>query len=441
MVKRSSGPVDKRSIAIPLFFSLLCLCLQTASGGLRSSRSEFGLGADYASQAFRTDSYDTLNQEWLEEDTLDMETEVRGSWDFSLEAGGTGRGFELENSLDLSTGSMRDRLDLEFEQELVPALKLCAGNRFDARHYHGLLPGLADTEYLKDYLNNRAELELRLKPANRTELRVSEQTEVRRFSEPDSFDYDYLLNLVRLEARQDIGLGTGLDAEYSWQRRWADQDAGRSFHEHGLWARFDRFAVSGMRLSLQNELRRRVYQAAEYSYWEEAAGVALGRDLSWSFSLELEDDARWTWYDSATDVYADVFENSVRLSGKYNLSTGFSVELGPRFDFGVGLEGPGDEDFREISVRAGLDLFRADRLWLSLEDRPGRRVYLYADSSYQSAYWFNELDLLLNWTLVSTRDGILELGGMASIVPEWHVDVSDNTSIGFFSLEMRYRVR
>ena len=405
-----------------------------------SLSNSFGLGVDYSSQAYRTGIYDTLHWEWLERDTLDLQTEAGSFWGLKLGVAGGKTSLDADNNLRISTGSVRERLGLELGHNLARSLKLSGKNDLEMRYYHRLLPQLADTSYTRNYLNNTGELGLSFEPDDLTRLGVSDGVELQRYAQPDSFSYDYLLNRLRFSAGREIGLLTNLDAGYSWQRRWSAAVPDRNYYEHSAEAGLDQYLESGLHVGFDDDLRRRRYPQAEHSFWEEHATITLGQDLS-SLGYEIEVEPRWTWYDSATEVYANLCENTVKLAGKFQPRPEFSIRVGPQLDRGSGLSGPSDQEYREVSLPANLDLFQTDRFWLSFEERPGRRSYPHADSAYHSAYWFNELNLMLNWTLLSSAGGALQLEGMANITPEWHVDRSDNTSLGMYSIEFRYGPR
>ncbi len=415
----------------------MSLVLVATIVGTLSFGSEFGLGADYSSQAYKTGNYDTLNWEWEEEDTLDIETEGRGFWVLDMNLSSARTTLDATNTLNLSTRSVRDQLSLRFEQQLSPAVELKASNDAEFRLYHGLFPKLADTAYTKDYLNNVARLEVRLDATENLYVNISDGVELFKYARPDSFSYDYLINRVSVDACQELGLLTSLDAEYGWSHRRAWVQDGRNYNEHNLRAGIDHYFESGFCLAGANDLTRRQYPGAEYSFWEENFTLSAGHDFT-GLSLELEEDGRWTWYDSTTEVYTDLFENSIQLTAEVQPRSEMFIRFGPQYSIGLSLARSHDDDFREWSLVFGLDFFRLDRFWVSLEDRVGRRNYPYADSTFQSSYAFNELSLFLNWTVLSGSAGDLELEGMVSIAPEWHADKSENFTFGVYSLELKY---
>jgi len=66
----------------------------------------------------------------------------------------------------------------------------------------------------------------------------------------------------------------------------------RDYAEDGLDA--------GPSLGLEQSVVWRGCASEGCSYWEEAPALRFGFELSPAFDVDLEDEARWTWYDSPT---------------------------------------------------------------------------------------------------------------------------------------------
>jgi hypothetical protein len=397
---------------------------------------EVGLAGDYTNQTYGIVNPDTINPE--EQDTLDIETEGKGFWNFDLNLEGAGTRFAAGNDLNLSTRSVREALNLSLEQALSPAFNFEAFNDAELRYYHHALPQLADTGFQKDYWSNISSLALNFAPASALTISASDQVQLFHYPEPDSYNYDYLLNRSRLGLRQELGGISALDLEYDWSRRWAATADDQDYAEHSLDADIDWYFDNGPHIELENAVSRRSYADKSRSYWDEGPGLLLDVDVSPAVNLSLDDDARWTWYDSATSVYTDMFENSLKLAFEWRATSDLTFRTGPQYDAGRSLPAATSDDYREASAFAGIDYMRADRLWFSVEDRLGRRRYPLADSSFQSNYTFNEFNLMVNWTIIKTSRGGLSLDGMVSISPEWHSDQTSNLATRIYIIELKY---
>ncbi|HDQ99796.1 MAG TPA: hypothetical protein ENN51_05890 [candidate division WOR-3 bacterium] len=414
----------------------LALCVVLL--GTVSFRTEIGVGADYTTQRYTVGIYDTLNWDWREEDTLNIETEGRTGLTLRLGVEGPGRRFDAVNAAGFSTRSARNALGLWYEQELGPALSLRAGNDAELRHYHAWFPALADTLYGgRDYWSNNSRLELRYRPTERLRLNATEAVEFLRYAEPDSYHYNYHLNRARLTGWWEAGLFTTVGFGTGWTRRWSPQDRSRDYDDIHGQAGLEHIFEAGFRAGLDNELRRRAYRGAGFSYWEDALTLSAGASAG-AFEIELENEANWLMYDTVSPVYPSLFENGLRLSFDLPLADGVRFRAGPGLDIGVGIHERGDEDYRELSLRAALDIFGTDRLWLSLEDRVGLRRYPYADTTWQTDYAFNELSLFGSWTALRGRAGELRVEAMASVSPEWHARATDNFALAIYSLDLKY---
>ncbi len=413
----------------------LALLLVLCAGAVRAAVSNsFSLGADYSSQRYSVFAEDSAWYE-VEKDTLATDTEARGTWTFDYRRGGDGADLGIGNRLSLSTASIYDNLSFQASRRLGPRLELAGSNDAALRLYHRFLPG-ADTAYRRDYFDNAARLELRFRPAEPTRLAMFARADLGLFPRPDSFSYNYVTGRVGASLRQELGLLSAAEAGVELARRFTRPD--QRYDEISADAGIDGCIGAGPRAALSASAARRRYADPGRSYLEAGPTLDLEFDVSDAFSVSLEDEARATWYDSAAGVYTDFFENSARLELEYRVGADIGLRLVPRFDFGRGLAGPGDEDYREPSLGAGLDLARTDRLWLSAEDRVGVRRFPNADTLFAGNYAFNELSLMLDWTILRSAGTRLALSASATVSPEWHAVDTDDFLSRVFSLELRW---
>lgn len=392
--------------------------------------TEFGLGGDYSSQRYWPSVYDTLEPE--AGDTIDVETESRAFLTLGLDIGPW---FAARNYAGFSTRSVRDRLELSLRGDPLPWFGLQATSETELKRYHGLL-GDDDTLYRTDHLANSERVGIDIRPRPGLCFSAWDRLQIYHYPEPDSYTYDYLLNETGLEVRRQLGMLSELEAGYTLARRNAGE---QSYTGHEIEAGLDLYLDAGPQIRLAGRFDRRAHAARQWSHRELGPEISLRSDLGDRLAIDIADEGSWTLYDSLTTVNRNSFTNTVQLDIEARLGTDLTLRAGPRHELGLGLPKPNDDDYRELAIAAGLDLMLAGRLWLSLEDRLGRRRYPLADSSLQSDYAFNEVNLFVNWTIFSGRAGAMSLDGMAGISPEWHARTTDNFSTRIYTLEIKYR--
>jgi len=398
---------------------------------------EFGVAGDYTNQSYGIIDPDTFTdpEVW---DTLDIETEAGGFWNLGLDIDRGGTHLVAANDLNVSTRSVREALALSLGQNVTSNLGLRFRNDAELRYYHNALPQLADTGFQKDYWSNTSGLELGFDVGPGPTISASDEIQFFCYPRPDSYNYDYLLNRAKVGLWQELDGISSLSLDYDWSRRWAAVADDQDYVEHGLGADLDLYFDFGPRLGLSNSAARRRYASAGRSYWEENPCVRVGVDLSSRVELSLDDEARWTWYDSPNEVYSNLFENRLELGAELRATPELGFRAGPQYALGRSLPNPTADDYREVSVSVEVDYMRLDRLWCSVGDRLGLRRYPLADSSFLSNYVFNEFSLMLNWTILKTVGGGLFLSGLVSISPEWHRDKSSDLTTRIFTLELKY---
>jgi hypothetical protein len=429
-------PSTKLKPGIARMLSGICYLLSVALlpvFGSVSLRPDLTLGADYTNQRYTTYRLDTTTAQY---DTAMLETEARSALGLKFDLLDKGTRLDAVNRLTVSTRSFRDLLDIDFSQDFGSALQLQAGYGTDFRYYHSAFPALSDTAFRHSYWNHDARLALKLVPSGRCDVALSDAIDFQHYPQPDSLYYDYLVNRARLAASVELAELASLSADYTWARRhsWPPGTDSLSFQEHELELASDNYFDARWQLNLSNNLARRAYPARLRSYWEEAPGLSVGLNISERFGLELNNQTRIMWYDTVTTLYYHQAQNTLKLKGEYRPGSEWTVSLTPQIEVIRGLAGIQPDDYRETSVALEADFFRPGVLNATLEDRLGRRQYLAGDSSYQSDYRFNEVNLNLNWTVFRT----VTLSALASVMPEWHTVATDNATLANFSLELKY---
>lgn len=407
------------------------LVLLLVAVGVAGIRNEFGFGADYSNQRYSTYTSDTLAA-----DTTDIETEAKTSWRFVLQPDRAG--FTASNTAILSTRSLRDALTLRLERPLTERLMMQTGLDADGRWYHDLFPDLTDTLWRKTHVNGMADAGLSYFVTNALRLAASDRLEALLYQEPDSFSYNYVLNRVHAGLSIAVGLLGSFDANWHWSQRNAIGVDSQDYDDHSLRLSFDDYLGDKWQVRVDNDVARRRYLALERSNWSGSPSIDIRLDPGPAFGLSLEDDARWTLPDSATSVYPRQLENRLRPGVEWRPLAELSLRLGLQWERVRTLPEAAPEDYHDLSIPIGVDLLRAGRLWVSLEERFGWRRHDSPDSAYRSNYVYNDLSLMLNWTVISSGRHALVLDGMASIAPEWHATPEDNYYLTNYSLGLKY---
>jgi len=403
------------------------LLLAGPAGGLQW-RNEFSLGANYTNQTYTTWYSDTVQA-----DTAEVETEALASWQASLDPAESPTRVSGSNSLTFSTRSFRDNLDLGFGRDLSDRLALEADLQGEARFYHGLLPSLSDTTWRKDHLSGATRLGLGWKLSDASDLSFSDRAELNHYPEPDSYSYDQFVNRAEAGFSSTVGLLGSFDADLTWSRRWVWQADSQDYDDYGLRLGYDNYS-GDWQFRLDGDVSRRAYESPSRSHWEFDLDGAIRWQVSPAVGLSVSDNPTHTRHDSPDDVYANGWSNRLSLALEWQPLVALGLRFGPRLETSRSLPETRPEDYRDRSLEFGLDLMLPGRLWLSIEDRVGSRIYQSADSSYQSDYRYNELTAMLDWTIV----GALRLDANASVAPEWHAEQTENLAAATYTLELRY---
>jgi hypothetical protein len=231
------------------------LVLTSLAWGASSLKSELGLGADYSNQRYAAFSLDTalLVRDTTNRDTLAVDTEGKTSFGLSLNLDSDHAQLDAVNTLNLSTLSIRDILNLTAEQELAARLKLQASYGGEVRYYHRAFPQLGDTSYRRDYWNHNGRVTLKYNPSDRLGISVGDALEYLHYPKPDAYSYDYLLNRARVSLSSDLGDLSALDVEYDWSKRWAIQADSQDYDDHSLQAGFNGYFGANWHLKLDTD--------------------------------------------------------------------------------------------------------------------------------------------------------------------------------------------
>jgi hypothetical protein len=273
-------------------------------------------------------------------------------------------------------------------------------------------------------------------PGANLTLTLGGELEANHYLHPDSLNRDHLTNRVECGARRDLGDLSTFSIDYSWARRFG---TALRYAEHAAGLDIDCYFEPGPHCQTTADLTRRLADAGSPGYWELAPSASFDLDLTDNVTLTVTDELLATRYDSTSLAYTDALENRLCLESEIRSSAAFSWHGGIEFGSSRSLPDKTADDFREAAVILGLDLLKSDRLWLSLEDRLGRRAYEPGQLSLSTDYVFNDLSLLFDWTIIARTAGALELVTTADLAPEWHERRIENLTSRILTFELKWR--
>ncbi|MEO0068098.1 MAG: hypothetical protein ABIK23_03075 [candidate division WOR-3 bacterium] len=394
-------------------------------------RNDAGIGGDYSTQRYTIT--DTITK-----DTTSPGAELRTFWTIYLNNDKPARNLQSENAISISNVSIHDRFHFGFSTELNPKIRLQATADGELRYYHHYLPLLGDTLQRNSYFNNNLKLGVGSRFLNNLTVTIQENIELHHYLSSDTFTYNYFINRAGVIANLNIGELSLITLNYNYNRLWAQNQSEQNYAENKFNLDLDNYLGTDLHLTFSDYFTRRSYANRLRSYWEVEPQFSCGWDFSPQIGLKVDENLRLTWFDETTAVYQNQAENRIGLGLEFRPGSILTFSLGPQFDVSRSLAHPTDQDYRELALYLGADLFKSDWVWLSIEDRFGERRYLFSDSGFQSDYRFNEFSLFGNWKIIPTSRGGFNLEVMVSIAPEWHQEAVDNLAATYCLLELKY---
>ncbi|MGB2989787.1 MAG: hypothetical protein WBC98_07485, partial [Candidatus Zixiibacteriota bacterium] len=190
-------------------------------------------------------------------------------------------------------------------------------------------------------------------------------------------------------------------------------------------------------LRLENELDRKTFSkpGGVDDFWEDRFTFGLSRKIHDRFELLFRNEFEVLSYDVEDEINFDYFENRFSAGLEYELSDGLEVAGEPEWVTFSSLKRDfQDYNYYQYAFSLSLDLSRSTQLWLSLEDKFGRRNYKSDQNPFYTDYLLNQISLFLDAELGSH----LGFNLMLSVDSEWHDSKEDNLTVFLISSELTY---
>jgi hypothetical protein len=334
----------------------------------------------------------------------------------------------VNNSFSLSGLYLRDILRIEWEKEWFEL-----SNQAE-------LKTIQDREkviYQTDYFTNNFDLRLKARLSPAITLRFRNDLEYTEYKERSPYAYDYYLNRTSLDLDKDILSGGFLYLSYQFSRRHVPDSTLIDYDRHFLDLSVDKYFGWETLLQLENELDRKQFNkpGGVDNFWEDRFTFGLSRRIREKTELWFRNEFEVLSYDVEDAINFDYFEYRLSAGLEYELAEGLEIEGKPEWvTFSALKSDYRDYNYDQLALGLSFDLSRSTRLWLSVEDKFGRRDYKSDENPFYTDYLLNQVGLFLDAELGSH----LGFNLMISVDSEWHDSQEDNLTVYLISSELTY---
>ena len=414
--------------------SLFCLIQTTTfAQGTTLIKSSFGLGYDNVSERYYLAYYDTIgvpseSLEALRRATEEIE-EMQAILKFDLNKDFADHSrFSVNNSFSFSSLYLRDILKIEWEKDW-----LNLSNQAE-------LKTIQDEEkmtYQTDYFTNNFDVKLKARLSPETSLRFRNNLEYTEYKEKSIYAYDYYLNRTCLELDKDISTDGFLHLSYQFSKRYVPDSSLIDYDRHFFDISFDKYFDWGTLLQLENELDRKTFEKPKGvdDFWEDRLAFGLSKRIQERTRLLFYNEFEILGYDVEDEINFNYFENKFSAALGYEPLDGLEIKGGPEWVIFSSLKSIYQEyNYNQLAFSLSFDLMRSTNLWLSMEDKFGRRNYKSDKNPFYTDYLLNQISLFLDGELGSH----LGFNLMLSVDSEWHDSKGDNLTVFLISSELTY---
>ncbi len=424
----------KQKIFFVFLLSLFCLMQATAfSDDTSLIKFSFGLGYDNISERYYLVHYDTIgvpseSLEALKRATAEIEEQkailkVDLNKDFADHSR-----FSVTNNFSLSSLYLRDILRIEWEKDW-----LNLSNQVELK----TIQDTTKVPYQTDYFTNNFNVQLKAHLSPGLSLRFRNNLEYTEYKEKSTYPYDYYLNRTGLELDKDISYDGFLHLSYQFSKRYVPDSTLINYDRHFFDVSFDKYFGWTTLLQLENELDRKMFKkpGGLDNFWEDRFTFGLSKRIHEKVELLFRNEFEILSYDVEDEINFDYFENKFSTALEYELSDGLEIKGGPEWVTFSSLKNIYREyNYDQLAFILSFDLSRSTKLWLSIEDKFGKRSYKSDENPFYTDYLLNQISLFLDGELSSH----LGFNLMLSIDSEWHHSQGDNLTVFLISSELTY---
>lgn len=418
-----------------LFAFLLFCLIQTPALAEETSliKFSFGLGYDNVSERYYLVHFDTIGvpSESLEalrraiEEIEEMKAILK--FDLNKDFADHSR-ISVNNSFSFSSLYLRDILRIEWDKDW-----LNLSNQAELK----TIQDKKKVTYQTDYFTNNFDVKLKARLSPEISLRFRNNLEYTEYKEKSAYAYDYYLNRTALELDKDISSDGFLHLSYQFSKRYVPDSTLINYDRHFLNLSLDKYFGWATLLQLENELDRKTFKkpGGLDNFWEERFTFGLSKRVHDRVEFLFRNEFEVLSYDIEDEINFDYFENKFSVALEYELSDGLEIKGEPEWLVFSSLKRLyQDYNYNQLAFILSCDLSQSTDLWLSIEDKFGRRDYKSGENPFYTDYLLNQISLFLDGELNSH----LGFNLMLSVDSEWHNSKGDNLTVFLISSELTY---
>lgn len=397
------------------------------------------MGYDNISENYYLVHFDTLSipSESLEtlKKSAEKINEKKASLKFDLNKSFVNNSnFSINNTLSLSNLYLRDISKIDWDKEWF-----FINDLFELRKRQNK----KQTSYQQDYITNNLNVGLKTDFAPDFFFRIQNNFEFTNFKDETLYVYDYYLNQTGFDLQKKLASDGSLDFSYQFSKRFVPDSSYINYDRHLFDFALDKYFGWEFLLQMENELERKRFKKPEGrdNFWENRFTFDLNYEFENQIKLGLKNEFELFTYDLEDEINFNYFENKFTPSVEYEVADGIKLKGEPEWlSFYARDKKYQQYDHNQLAFNLSLEISKSTKLWLSLEDKFGKRDYPQdpSDGSDQNPfytdYYLNQVNLFLDGELGSH----LGFNLMFSIDSEWHKSKEDNLSVSLLNSELVY---
>jgi hypothetical protein len=393
----------------------------------------FGLGYDNISEKYYLVHFDTLGIPSESLEALKKATEEINERKASLKIDlnknfGNNSKISINNSLSVSNLYWRDILRIEWDKEWFSISDLVEFRKIQDKK---------QMVHQRDYVTNNLYADFRTNISPDLSFKINNTFELSNYKEKTLYIYDYYLNKTSFDLEKQLASDGFFNFSYQFSKRFVPDSSYIDYDRHLFDLILDKYFGRKFLLQMENELERKRFKKPEGidNFWDSRLTFDASYQFENQVKLKLKNEFEFLTYDLEDDLNFNYIENKLTPGLEYEVLDGIKLKGEPEWIiFSAKNDFYQEYDYNQLAFGLSLDVSKSTNLWLSLEDKFGKRDYPSDENPFYTDYYLNQASFFLDGELGSHFGFNL----MLSIDSEWHKSKGDNLTVSLFTSELIY---